>query len=173
VRDVSTAGGGERYVRRPPLVIRAAFGFLTLAGLLFTGALLLSDRAPRLLRAVLGDASERLWARIDAAGAPTAIGQEARARPDFLVHVVVWALVTALAGLAVWSLRGLAVVMAGAFGAGLVLEFLQGRWTRSRAVEFADVVGNATGVVAGGIAALGVMGLWSVTGGRSVGARPR
>ena len=156
---------------RPPLAFRACIGLLALGGLLFTGALLLSDRAPGLMRRVLGGAAERLWARIDAAGAPTTLGEEARARPDFVVHVVVWAVVTLLLALTVWTVYGVVLAMAGAFAAGVAIELLQGRWSHSRAVELGDIVGNGTGVIAGGLAALVVMGLWSVTGGRSARTR--
>lgn len=144
---------------RPPLAVRACIGLVALGGLLFTAALLLSDRAPGLMRRVLGGAAERLWARIDAAGAPTTIGQEARARPDFVVHVVVWAIVTLLVALTVWTVRGALLAMAAALAAGVALELLQGAWTHSRAVEFVDVVGNATGVLVGGVAAVGAMGI--------------
>ena len=157
---------------RPPLAFRVCIGLVALGGLLFTAALLLSDRAPGMMRRVLGGAAERLWARIDAAGAPTTLGQEARARPDFVVHVIVWAVVTMLLALTVWTVYGVVLAMAGAFAAGVALELLQGRWSHSRAVEFADVLGNATGVLVGAVAALGVMGLWSVTGGRRVRTRP-
>lgn len=146
---------------RPPLAFRACIGLLALAGLLFTGALLLSDRAPGLMRRVLGGAAERLWERVDAAGAPTAIGQEARARPDFVVHVVVWGVVTLLVALTVWTVRGAVLAMVGAFAAGVALELLQGRWTHSREVESADIVGNAAGALVGGVAAFAVMALWS------------
>jgi VanZ family protein len=151
---------------RPPLAFRACIGLVALAGLLFTGALLLSDRAPGLMRRVLGGAAERLWARIDAAGAPTALGEEARTRPDFVVHMVVWAVVTMLVALTVWSVWGAVWAMVGALAASVTLEVLQGRWTHSRAVEFVDVVANTTGVLLGGSAALGVMGLGWLTSAR-------
>jgi hypothetical protein len=128
---------------------------------MFTAALLLSDRAPGLMRRVLGSSAERLWARIDAAGAPTALGEEARTRPDFVVHLVIWAVVTVLVALTVWTVWGVVWAMVGTLAASVTLELLQGRWTHSRAVEAVDLVANTTGVLIGGVAALGIMGICS------------
>lgn len=130
---------------------------LALGGLAFTALLLLSDRAPGVLRDVLGDAADRLWNRIDATRAHR-LGEQAREQPDFVVHVVIWAVVTALCALTIWTVRGLAVVMVGAFALGLLLEGAQGVFTSTRAVEMRDVVGNACGIAVGGVAALLVIG---------------
>lgn len=152
---------GERRVRfpgmervgRPPVGVRAGIGVLALGGLLFTALLLLSDRAPGVMRDVLGDAADRLWDRIDATRAQP-LGQQARAQPDFVVHVVIWAAVTFLCALTIWTFGGVIAVMVGAFAASVMFELAQGAFTSTRAVEFRDVVGNACGVAIGGVAAL-------------------
>lgn len=144
---------------RPPLAVRAGFGVLALGGLVFTGLLLLADRAPGLMRQVLGRAAERLWDRIDAAGAPS-LGEHARARPDFVVHVIVWGTVTALVALTIWTVRGVALAAVAAFSLSLLLEFAQGVVTTTRSVQAGDVLGNACGVAAGAFGALVLVGAW-------------
>ena len=142
---------------RPPLVVRAVIGATALAGLVFTGLLMLADRAPALLRRTFGDQVSRLWDRIDAAGAPGELTRGARERPDLLVHVVVWSAVTFLAALTVWTVRGVALVVGAALVTGVVVEWAQGRFTHSRAVQISDLVGNALGVAAGAAGALVVI----------------
>ena len=128
---------------------------------MFAGALLLSDRAPGVLRTMFGDRAQRLWERVDNGGRTDAITGGARPEADFLVHVAIWAVVACLFGLAIWSWFGLVATALGVFGLSAVTEFAQGVWSSTRQVEAIDVVANAVGV-AGGVTVAGVMYLlWS------------
>lgn len=152
---------------RPPLGVRVAIGVLALAGFAFMGLLMLADRAPGFLRRTFGSQVNRLWDRIDAAGAPRELTQGARDHPDFFVHVIVWGVVTMLAALTVWTVRGVALVTGAALATSAVVEWAQGQFTHSRAVQSSDVLGNALGVGTGAIAALFVIGMgWLVAGAR-------
>ena len=147
--------------RRPPVVLRGLIGLMGLGALLFAGALLLSDRAPGVLKAMFGDRARRLWARIDEGNRTEAVTGGARPEADFLIHVAIWAVVACLIGLAIWSWFGLVATAMGVFGVSVVTEFAQGVWSSTRQVEAIDVVANAVGV-AGGVATAGLMYLlWS------------
>lgn len=122
---------------------------LSLAALGLNAVILLSDRAPGLFR--------RLSARIDAgvkqaAGAAgvDVPGSSVRVpRSDFDVHVLIWGVAAVLVGLAVWSWLSLLMASSTVFASSVVLELAQGAYSRTRAVQYSDVVGNAVGVVAG------------------------
>lgn len=110
---------------------------------------------------MLGDRVRRLWDRIDASARIDAPAASELPPTDFVVHVAVWAAVTFLVGLAVWSWSGLvvAVVATAVLSAGV--ELAQGRWSISRSVEFDDAVANVAGVAAGALLAGACYALWS------------
>ena len=149
--------GGATLWRPPPLGPggrpfrgwRALPLLLSLVAGAVNTVILLSDRAPGLLR--------RLSARIDAgvsraAGATgvdvpgTSVGVP---RSDFDVHVLLWGVAALLVGLAAWSWFTLLLGSSAVFGTSVVLELAQERFTRLRTVQLHDVMGNAVGVVAG------------------------
>lgn len=140
---------------RPPVAVRATIGIVTFGGAVFAALLMLADRAPGLVKAVLGPSAERLWARVDAR-AP-GLGEQARARPDFVVHVAVWAVITVLLALTIWTVWGVFAAAVLTFSASLALEVGQGVVTTSREVQASDVVANACGVALGSALALAVV----------------
>jgi VanZ family protein len=126
-------------------VVRVVAGLACVALIGVAAILMLSDRAPGALRSLSDriDQSERPAARL-ASESPVP-------QSDVVVHVGVWAMVTATAGIAAWSWRRLAVVVALALAAGMAIELAQGRLTRSRNVELADVSANLAGVALGAV----------------------
>jgi|HigsolmetaAR201D_1030396.scaffolds.fasta_scaffold64541_1 hypothetical protein len=149
---------------RPPLVLRALIALVALGALAFNAALMLSDRAPGLLRRVFGDSVQRLSARIDASERLADLAARAGTQvpeSDAIVHVAVWAVAALLVGLTVWSWVGLLFGSAVVLGASAVVELAQGRLTDTRAVEASDLAANALGVAAGTVAAGACYVLWS------------
>ena len=144
--------------------MRALIGVGALAAGAFSAALLLSDRAPGVLRSVLGPRVERLWNRIDLAGRPAELAGEAASQPDFVVHLLIWAAVAFLAVLTVWSWRATPFVAGAVVVVSLVIELGQGVWSDTRAVERSDMEANLLGVGLGAATALFVMGAWSLIG---------
>ena len=155
----------ERRVRgpahRPPFASRFFVGLLGLGAMLITVALLLSDRAPGALRSVFGDRVRDLWARIDASGRVDLPPGSELPPTDFLVHIAIWAVVTTLVGLAIWSWRGLVFAAVVLLGTGIALELAQGRYATTRQVEFHDVVANGIGIGAGVLVSALCYGAWS------------
>ena len=152
---------GERRVRprrRPPVAVRALLGVSATARVVFTVALMLSDRAPGALRRLFGDAADRLSARIDA-GARVSTDQLPDS--DVVVHIVVWATATALVALTVWSWRGLAVAAAAVLATSVIVELSQGIYSTTRVVESADLLSNAAGVGVGAVVAASAYVTWS------------
>ena len=135
---------------------------LSLGAVGVNALILLSDRAPGLFR--------RLSARIDAevqraAGAAgvDVTGRGLRApQSDFDIHVLIWGVAAVLVGLAAWSWLSLLMANSTVFASSVVLEMAQGAYSRTRSVQFSDIVGNALGVVVGTclVAALSVV--WMV-----------
>jgi hypothetical protein len=120
------------------------------AVLAFNAALMISDRAPMLLRHLLGDWARRLSERIDAGARVVSAASDPRLpESDALVHIGVWGLAIGLLGVAVWTWRGLVVGAIVVFAGSLVVEFSQGRFSDTRAVEVSDVRANALGVALG------------------------
>lgn len=144
--------------------MRAVIAVGALATGLFSAALLLSDRAPGVLRTVLGPRIERLWNRVDLAGRPAELAGEAASQPDAVVHVVLWAVVTVLAVLTLWSWRATPFVVVAVAAASLVIELGQGVWSETRAVERSDMAANLLGTGIGAAVAIAAMGLWSALG---------
>ncbi|MEM8619262.1 MAG: hypothetical protein AAGF73_06035 [Actinomycetota bacterium] len=134
-------------------------GLVAALGAMSVIALMLSDRAPGVLRQVFGPAAERLSNRIDASARLPSTEQLPQS--DFLVHVGLWAAITVLVGLTVWTWRGLVVGGVGVLTLSAFVEVAQGRYSTTRAVETSDVLANAVGVVAGMTAAAAAYLAWS------------
>jgi hypothetical protein len=138
-------GPGGRPFRR----WRAVPLLLGIGALGINALILLSDRAPGLFR--------RLSLRIDA-GVQRAAGAAGvdvpgstlrTPRSDFDVHVLIWGVAALLVGLAAWSWLSLFMASSTLFASSVVLELAQGAYSRSRSVQFSDIVGNAVGVAVG------------------------
>ena len=142
-------------------MIRLLAGLLGLAASLFAVALMLSDRAPGLVDQVFGDATQRLWDRVDASGRADFVTADRVPESDNLVHIAVWAIVMLLVGATVWSWRWLLAATPIVIGLSAVVEVGQGRWADTRTVEGSDVVANGLGVVLGVTAAALLYLLWS------------
>lgn len=129
--------------------------------MLTTAALLLSDRAPGFLRSTFGDRARRLWERIDTGNRVELTAGPEVTQPDFMVHVALWAVVTMLVGLAIWTWRGLVFAVGVLVVVSLGLELAQGRYAPSRNVEVDDAFANLTGIALGAAAAGLVYLVWS------------
>jgi hypothetical protein len=122
---------------------------LSFGALGLNAVILLSDRAPGLFR--------RLSVRIDAgvkqaagaAGVDVPGSSVGVPRSDFDVHVLIWAVAALLVGLAAWSWVSLFMASATVYASSVVLELAQDAYSRSRTVQFSDLVGNAVGVLIG------------------------
>lgn len=147
---------------RPPFASRVFVGIAGLMAMMFTIAVMLSDRAPGALEAVFGNRLRVLWERIDASGQAPSIATEASQAPtDFIVHILIWAVVASLMGLAIWTWRGLAIGAVALFASSIFIEVAQGRYSDTRAVEALDVVANGIGVALGTVVATAAYALWS------------
>ena len=133
---------------------------LSLGALAANAVILLSDRAPGVFR--------RLSARIDAgvhraagaAGVDVPGGGVRVPQSDFDVHVAIWAVAALLVGLAMWSWASLVVGSAAVLVASAGLELAQDAYSRSRTVQFEDLLGNILGVVTGTCAVAAFALLW-------------
>jgi hypothetical protein len=129
--------GGRPFARWRPLVALLAVGTL-LAG----AAVLLSDTAPGMLA----------WfsERIDAGSSRAAeVASQVQPRTAFQIHLLLWAVVTALVGLAMWSnpsVLGAAVFL---FLLSVASERAQDVITQTRHMQVSDAVANLFGVLAG------------------------
>lgn len=147
-----------RPVHRPPVWLRALLGLVAVMAVLFNVAIMLSDRAPRVLRSVFGDVVVRLSERIDAQGR---IATEQLPETDAIVHIAVWAAATALVGLTIWTWRGLALAALFMLALSVVVEVGQGVYSSTRRVEIDDAIANAAGVTVGVAAAAVCYVAWS------------
>lgn len=148
--------------QRPPIALRALVALVAMAMVLFNAALMLSDRAPGVTRALGGDFAERLSARIDARGRIAQVAGDPRLpESDTLVHIGVWAVAMALVGMAVWTWRALLVAAIAVLGLSVVVELGQARWSDTRIVEFSDVRANTVGVLIGVVFVAGCYLAWS------------
>ncbi len=138
---------------RPPAAARAFVGLLGVGSMLTAAALLLSDRAPGAVQTVFGDRARDLWQRIDATERVNLPAGSEIPPTDFVAHIAIWAVVTALIGLAIWTWRGLAIGIAALAGGSLLLELAQGRYASTRTVQAADALANLIGVSLGAAAA--------------------
>ncbi len=129
--------GGRPFARWRPVVALLAVGTLLTAALV-----LLSDRAPGLLS----------WFsdRIDA-GSSTAAQVASRVQPRtaFQTHLLLWAVVTALAGLAMWSNPSVLGAATAVLILSLASERAQDVLTQTRDLQISDAVANVFGVLAG------------------------
>lgn len=146
---------------RPPASGRLFVGLLGVAAMLTTAALLLSDRAPGILRSMFGERARRLWERIDAGDRVDIAAGSDIAQPDFMVHVALWTLVAVLAGFAIWTWRGLLIAVAVLAIASVGLELAQGRYATTRNVQATDALANVVGIGAGATLAGLCYLLWS------------
>ncbi len=157
VRRSSPLGPGGRPFRG----WRAVPLLLSLGALAANAVILLSDRAPGLFR--------RLSARVDAgvsrAAGATGVdvpgGSVRVPQSDFDVHVLIWGAAALLIGLAMWSWASLLLGSATLFGSSVVLELAQRTYSSSRTVQFADIVANAVGVIAGTCVVAGFALAWA------------
>lgn len=150
--------------RRPPLALRALIGIGGLGVALSTAALMLSDRAPGILRRLFGEFAVRLSARLDAGQRGRLVdlaGDPRLPDGDLLVHVALWAVVTVFAGLTVWSLRWLLPTAFVVGAASITVELLQGLLTDTRVVDPTDIAANLAGVAAGTALSLAAYASWS------------
>ena len=158
--DLGSPGGLARY--RPPIGVRGSIALLALVASAFAAALMLSDRAPGVLVDVFGDTVRQLWERVDASQRARLATDRALPEEDFVVHAVVWASITGLVALAIWTWVGLVGAIVGVFGLSVVIELAQDRLSSTRSVESVDVVANGVGVAAGAATAAVVMVGWSL-----------
>lgn len=128
----------------------------------FNAAIMLSDRAPGVLRRVFGDVARRASERIDAGGRPGRLASDPRLpESDTIVHIAVWGLAIVFVGLALWTWRGLVVGAVAVFLASVLVELLQGQVTETRVPQRGDVVANAIGVAAGSVVVATCYLAWS------------
>ncbi|MCJ7724783.1 MAG: hypothetical protein MUP76_00110 [Acidimicrobiia bacterium] len=117
-----------------PLIRPLVAGVTVVGGLIGTAALL-SDRVP----IWLGLARNRF----DAPGwFPWALDDKA-------FHLALWLGITLMATLAVRTTRVRLLVGGATAAAGLLIEYLQIRWTITRSFEISDVAANVRGVYLG------------------------
>ncbi len=109
---------------------------------LVSALVLMSDRAPGLL--------ERVSRRIDAGSSRAAqVAAQTRPQSDFEIHIVLWAVVTVVVGLTMWSNRSVLASAIVVLMASVVAERAQEALTLSREMQLSDLVGNTIGVCAG------------------------
>ena len=131
------------------MVLRIFAGLSALLALLCNTALMISDRAPGVLRRLGGELVDELSERIDADSGVASAVSDGLPESDLIVHIGIWAVAVILAGVAVWSWRRLALAAVFTFTASVFIEAAQGLYTDTRSVEIDDVVANGLGVAAG------------------------
>ena len=130
-------------------------GLRVLPLLLGVGALaanvliLLSDRAPGLLRRVARRIDVEVDRAAGAAGVDVPGSGVGVPQSDFDVHLVMWCIAAVLVGLATWSWLSLFMASSTVLASSVVLEMAQGAYSRTRSVQFSDIVGNTLGVMIG------------------------
>jgi hypothetical protein len=137
---------------------------LSLGALAANALILLSDRAPGLFRRLSLRIDAGVRQATDATGVYVPLSGRVRGpRSDFDVHVLIWGVAALLVGLAAWSWLSLLMASATLFATSVILEMAQGAYSRTRSVQFADIVGNAVGVAVGtGLVAVFAV-LWLVS----------
>ncbi len=129
--------GGRPFARWRPAMALVAVGTAMVGALV-----LMSDRAPGLL--------ERLSRRIDAGSSRVAsVASQTRPQSDFEIHIVLWAVITVVVGLTMWSNRSVLASAIVVLMASVVAERAQEALTASREMQLSDIVGNTVGVLAG------------------------
>ncbi len=110
--------------------------------LLAAAVVLLSDRAPGSL-AWFSD-------RIDAGSSRAAqVASQVQPRTAFQIHLLLWAVVTALVGLAMWSSPSVLGAAVAVLVLSLASERAQDVLTQTRNLQISDAVANVFGVLAG------------------------
>lgn len=157
---------------RPPLALRALLGLVAVIVLLANAAVLLSDRAPGVLRRLGGRLVVRLSERIDAGNRVADAATDPRLpQSDTLVHIGMWAVAAGVVGLAIWTWRGLLVGSIGVLAASVFVELGQARWSHTRAVQASDLRANIVGVMIGAAFAAVCYLAWSAVAGLITGRR--
>jgi hypothetical protein len=129
--------GGRPFARWRPVVTLLAAGTLVVAVVV-----LLSDRAPGLL-AWFSD-------RIDSGSSRAAqVASQVQPRTAFQIHLLLWAVVTALVGLAMWSSPSVLGAAIAVLVLSLASERAQDALTQTRDLQISDAVANVFGVLAG------------------------
>ena len=118
--------------------------------------IMLSDRAPALLRWLSRNIEEELPQRLRA----RMIGQ--LPEPDVAIHLLVYGGLAVLVALLAWSWWTLVLGQLLLFGGGIVVELSQGALTMRRSVETSDMIGNAVGQVTGFVVAFALIGAWHI-----------
>ena len=122
---------------------------LGLCALAVNAVILLSDRAPGVFRRLSSRIDAGVHRAAGAAGVDVPGGSVRVPQSDFDVHVAIWAVAALLVGLAMWSWASLVMGSATVLVASVALELAQGVYSRSRTVQFEDILGNTLGVVIG------------------------
>ena len=134
---------------RPFRGLRVLAPLLSLGGLAANTLILLSDRAPGLLRRVARRIDMEVGRAAGAAGVDVPGSGVGVPQSDFDVHVVIWGVAALLVGLAAWSWLSLFMASSTVLASSVVLEMAQGAYSRTRSVQFSDIVGNTLGVMVG------------------------
>ncbi len=146
---------------RPGPSIRSAIGGLGIALAAITAVLLLSDRAPSVLRRTFGSTAADLSARFNVEARAMLFLDDGLPETDTLFHIGLWAGVTLLVALTIWTWRGAAASALAAFAGSVALELAQGRFSSTRVVELRDIHANGLGVIVGLALALTCMAVWA------------
>lgn len=145
-------------------MLRALVALVGLVVVASNAAIMLSDRAPGLLRRITLGLAERISRRLDTR-TPTALANDPRLPDgDVLVHVGVWAAATLLVGWAVWSWGGLLLGATAVLMISFAVEFAQERVTETRVFDVQDLVANTAGVTLGVVVAGLCYVLWNTLG---------
>ena len=133
---------------------------LSLGAFAINAVILLSDRAPGVFRRLSSRIDAGVHRAAGAAGVDVPGGSVRVTRSDFDVHVAIWAVAALLVGLAMWSWASLVMASAAVLVTSVGLELAQQAYTRSRSVQFEDILGNTLGVVAGTSAVVAFTIVW-------------
>lgn len=145
LRRPSPLGPGGRPFRG----LRLVPVLLSVAALAANAVILLSDRAPGLLRRISSRIDAGVHRAAGAAGVEMPAGGVRAPQSDFDQHLLIWAVAAVLVGLATWSWASLLMGSAVVLGTSAALELAQQNYSRSRSAEIGDLLGNTAGVVAG------------------------
>lgn len=171
----STTGdnGAVQLRHRPPVALRALVALVGVAVVASNAAIMLSDRAPGLLRRITLGLAERISRRLDTR-TPAALARDPRLPDgDMLVHIGVWAAATILVGWALWSWGGVLIGSAGVLMTSYVVEFMQERVTDTRVFDIGDLAANTLGVLLGAAVVAVSYLLWNTIGTLLMRARQR
>src|SRR5205085_176541 len=112
--------------------VRPAMALASVGTAMVGAMVLMSDRAPGLL--------ERISRRIDAGSSRAAqVASQTRPQSDFEIHIVLWAVITVVVGLTMWSNRSVLASAIVVLMASVVAERAQEALTISREMQLGDV----------------------------------